>query len=186
VTAPADTLERRVRRLEDRAEIAELVARYCIAMDDRDVDAFPSLFTPDVQIRSGDGVMDSRGFEAVSAMFVQRFAVLGPSHHFTHDRIVEFDPHDDDAATGTVLAHAEMNRRGEPMVAAIRYADSYARHEGRWKFRRRELRFFYYVRAAEYLDALGPGLALRNRAYDTPRAADWPEGTAAWRRFHGG
>lgn len=177
-------LEERVRRLEDRAEIAELIARYCVAMDDRDVDAFPRLFTPDVRIRSGDGAMDARGLADVTAMFTGRFAVLGPSHHFTHDRVVEFDGGDGDAARGLVLAHAEMNRRGEPMLAAIRYHDVYARHDGCWKFRERELRFFYYVRTAEYLDALGPGLAARNRAYDAPRAADWPEGGAAWRRFH--
>ena len=174
----------RLRRLEDRAEIADLVTRYGLAMDDRDVAAFDALFTEDVRIWSADGVMDSRGFGPVTEMFKGRFAVLGPSNHFTHDRLVEFDDADPDRATGLVLSHAEMQRRGQPMLAAIRYRDVYRRVDGRWKFAERGLSFMYYVPTAEYLDALGPGLAKRNRAYDEPRAADWPESLATWREYY--
>lgn len=178
-------LERRIRRLEDRTAIAELIARYCLVMDNRDVDAMPGLFTPDVVIRSADGVMNTSGREAAVEMFKGRFLVLGPSNHFTHDRIVTFDEADPDRATGLVLAHAEMNRRNQPMLAAIRYEDTYRRHEGRWRFSSRSLSFMYYVPTAEYLDAFGPGIAHRNRAYDTPAAADWPEKLATWRKYYG-
>ena len=179
-------LERRIRRLEDRVEIGELIARYGLVMDDRDLTAMPSLFTPDVTIRSADGVMNATGRDTVVALFRGRFAVLGPSNHVTHDRIVAFDDADPDRATGIVLSHAEMNRRGGPMIAAIRYHDEYRRHEGRWKFASRLLSFFYYLPSDQYLDALGPGLAKRNRAYDEPRAADWPEPLATWRQYYGG
>ena len=67
----------------------------------------------------------------------------GPSNHFTHDRIVEFDHMDPDRATGLVSAHAEMQRQGQPMLAAIRYQDVYQRCEGRWRFRERGLSFVY-------------------------------------------
>ena len=50
-------IERRIRRLEDRVEIGELIARYGLVMDDRDIDGMPALFTPDVVIRSDDGVL---------------------------------------------------------------------------------------------------------------------------------
>ncbi|MFO1394425.1 MAG: nuclear transport factor 2 family protein [Steroidobacteraceae bacterium] len=179
-------LEARLRRIEDRMEIGELVTRYGLAMDDRDVAALDGLFTPDVRIWSADGVMDASGFDRVVEMFRGRFAVLGPSNHFTHDRLVTFDEADADRATGLVLSHAEMQRRGQPMLAAIRYHDVYQRSGGRWKFRERGLSFMYYVPTAEYLDAMGPGIALRNRAYDEPRAADWPESLPTWRRYHGG
>lgn len=178
------TLERRLRRLEDRVEIGELVMRYGLVMDDRDVDAMPQLFTPDVHVRSADGVMDARGRDAVCAMFMGRFAVLGPSNHFTHDRRVEFDPDDDDRATGLVLSHAEMQRKGQPMLAAMRYHDVYRRHEGRWCFAERLLSFMYYVPTVEYLDAFGPGLDRRMRAYDTPMPADWPEPLPTWKRYY--
>ncbi len=183
MTAP-DDLERRTRRLEDRAEIGELVARYGLVMDDRDVAVMAELFTPDVAVRSADGVMNATGLDAVVAMFRGRFEVLGPSNHFTHDRIVTFDEDDSDAAGGIVLAHAEMNRKGQPMLAAIRYADRYRRHLGRWRFAERVLSFFYYVPTAEYLDALGPGLATRMRAYDDARPADWPEGLDTWKKYY--
>lgn len=185
MTTP-DNLERRIRRLEDRVEIDELIARYGLVMDDRDLATMPSLFTPDVTLRSVDGVLDAAGVAQVVEQFRGRFKVLGPSNHVTHDRIVTFDEADPDRARGLVLSHAEMNRKGGAMVTAIRYQDEYRRHEGRWRFASRMLAFFYYVPAAEYLDALGPGLARRNRAYETPRAADWPEPLATWRQYYGG
>lgn len=180
------SLEQRIRQLEDRVEIGELVARYGLVMDDRDVDALPGLFTPDACVRSGDGVMQARGRDALLAMFCARFEVLGPSNHFTHDRLVTFDPSDPDRASGIVLSHAEMNRRGQPMVTAIRYHDRYRRHDGRWCFEERLLTFMYYVLTAEYLDAFGPGLAKRMRAYDKPVPADWPESLPTWQRFYAG
>lgn len=178
-------LERRIRRLEDRAEIGELVTRYGLAMDDRDVDSFESLFTADVRIWSADGVIDASGYDAVVAMFRGRFAVLGPSNHFTHDRLVEFDAADAGRATGLVLSHAEMQRQGRPMLAAIRYLDVYRRVDGRWKFAERGLSFMYYVPTAEYLDAFGAGLDRRMRAYGVPQPADWPENLATWKRYYG-
>ena len=139
------TLEERVRHIEDRVAIGELIARYCLVMDNRDVDAIESLFTPDARVWSVDGVMDARGRQAAVEMFKSRFTVLGPSNHFTHDRIVEFDHMDPDRATGLVLAHAEMQREGQPMLAAIRYQDVYQRCDGRWRFRERGLSFMHDV-----------------------------------------
>ena len=177
-------LEARLRRLEDREAIKELIARYGLVMDDRDMQAMPSLFTADVHIRSPDGVMDARGRDAVVDMFEGRFAVLGPSNHFTHDKIIRFDDADPHRAYGTVLSHAEMNRKGQPMLAAIRYSDTYAREDGMWRFAERIFAFFYYVATEEYLDALGAGLGTRMRAYAEPTAADIPESLETWQRYY--
>lgn len=143
------TLEERVRHLEDRVAIGELIARYCLVMDNRDVDAIESLFTPDARVWSADGVMDAQGRQAVVEMFMGRFTVPGPSNLFTHDRIVEFDHMDPDRATGLVLAHVGMQRNGQQILAAIRYQDVYQRCEGRWRFRERGLSFVHDVRAAQ-------------------------------------
>ena len=48
---PATGLEARIRRLEDRFEINELIARYGLVMDNRDRAAMPALFTADVEVR---------------------------------------------------------------------------------------------------------------------------------------
>ena len=180
------TLEERLRELESRTEIGELVARYGLVMDNRDMAAMPSLFTHDVRIRSGDGVMDSQGREAAIELFRSRFKVLGPSNHFTHDRIVTFDPANPERATGIVLSHAEMNRLGQPMLTAIRYHDEYRVEDGAWRFASRILHMVYYVPTAQYLEVFSPaGLATRNRAYGKPTPADWPESLATWREFYG-
>jgi len=177
-------LAARIRRLEDREAIKELIARYGLVMDDRDMDGMPGLFTADVRILSRDGVMDARGRDAAIALFRGRFTVLGPSNHFTHDKIIRFGD-DPDEATGIVLSHAEMQRKGEPMLAAIRYTDRYRREDGAWRFAERLFDFFYYVPTAEYLDALGPGLATRMRAYEEATGADIPERLASWRAYYG-
>jgi hypothetical protein len=114
-------LATRIRRLEDRVEIDELIARYGLVMDDRDMRGMPDLFTADAVVRSLDGVMNCRGREALIDLYRGRFKVLGPSNHFTHDRIVTFDDADPDLARGLVLAHAEMNRRGPPPGGAGEY-----------------------------------------------------------------
>ena len=94
-------------------------------MDDRDLAAFPGLFTDDVVLTSADGVMNATGLATVIELFRGRFVVLGPSNHFTHDKLLTFDDRDPETAGGLVLAHAEMNRNGRAMVAAIRYHDRY-------------------------------------------------------------
>ncbi|RPI12500.1 MAG: hypothetical protein EHM60_11675 [Lysobacterales bacterium] len=129
-------------------------------------------------------MIDATGYDAVVAMFRGRFAVLGPSNHFTHDRLVDFDAADPDRANGLVLSHAEMQRQGRPMLAAIRYQDVYRRVDGRWKFAERGLSFMYYVPTTEYLDAFGAGLDRRMRAYESPRPADWPENLPTWKRYY--
>ena len=179
-----DTVIERLQRLEDREEIKALVARYCMVMDDRDIDGISQLFTPDARVRSLDCVMDARGRDDIVEMCRGRFEVLGPSNHFTHDKIISFGD-TPGQATGTVLSHAEMNRKGQPMLAAIRYSDRYARDDGNWKFAERVFAFFYYVETREYLDALGPGIAMRMRAYESPMAADIPEGLQTWKDYYG-
>lgn len=180
------TLEERLQELESRTAIAELIARYGLVMDNRDMANMPALFTHDVRIRSGDGVMDCVGREAAIELFRGRFKVLGPSNHFTHDRIVTFAEGNPEQATGIVLSHAEMNRLGQPMLTAIRYHDEYRVEDGSWRFAARVLHMFYYVPTAQYLEVFQPeGLGTRNRAYGTPTPADWPESLPTWRAFYG-
>jgi hypothetical protein len=42
----------------------------------------------------------------------------------------------------------------------------------------------YYVPTAEYLDAFGPGLDRRMRAYEHAVPADWPEKLPTWQRYY--
>lgn len=176
--------ERRLQRLEDREEIRALAARYTFMVDDRDIAGIEALFAPDARFRSKDGVMDAKGRSAVMAQFDQRFAALGHGAHYSHDHVIWFDDRDPDKAFGRLSSHAELVRNGAPMVAALRYADEYARIDGRWAFAERLLSFFYYLRADDYAASFG---ALRRvKAYDRPQEADYPEALESWRRYREG
>ena len=169
-TALAD----RLRRIEDRLDIAQLQARYTIHIDDHDLDRVAELFARDGRFRSADGVMDAQGREAVCEQFRKRFAALGFGFHVTHDHVITLDPEHPDQATGFVSSHAEVVRNGAPMLAAMRYHDRYVREDGAWRFADRLLHFFYYLPVADYSAALPT--AGRMRAYGDIRPADLPEG----------
>jgi SnoaL-like domain len=176
------TMKQRIARLEARAAIRELVARYCFTIDERDIEGIGECFTRGGSFRSLDGVMNAVGREAVITQFHGRFAVLGPSNHFTHDHLIEFDERDAALATGIVNSHAEVVRNGEPMLASLRYHDEYRLEEGRWRFHVRTLAFFYYLKPLDYRSAFGD--SLRNRAYQNPQAADFPESLPTWQRYY--
>ena len=148
----AQTIEQRIHRLEAREAIRELVAGYCRVIDNRDVDGIAALFTPDARFRSRDGVMNASGREAIIQQFHGRFAVLGPSNHFTHDHSIWFEGDDGLHARGLVNSHAEVVRNNEPMWAALRYEDEYRFEDGAWRFADRLLLFFYYLPVREYAD----------------------------------
>jgi ketosteroid isomerase-like protein len=172
----------RIARLEARIAIRELVARYCFTVDERDIDGIAQCFTQDGVMRSVDGVMNAAGREAVIAQFHGRFAVLGPSNHYTHDHIIEFDEGNPRSARGTLNTHAEVVRNGELLVASLRYQDRYAFEDGRWRFAERVLAFFYYSRPADLPEVMRS--TLRNRAYAQPVEADYPERSAFWQRYY--
>jgi hypothetical protein len=166
-------LEARIRRLEDIEEIRSLITRYGVAMDERQMDETREMFTPDARLTSKDGVFAAVGLESILETYAGRWEVLGPTYHYVHGTTIDTDPDDPGRATGVVTGHAEVVRNGQAMVVALTYNDEYRRHDGRWKFAARELGFFYYTRADQYVETmLSPN---RNRAYDEPRPADYPE-----------
>ena len=57
------TIEQRLRRIEDRLAIHDLVHLYGFVMDERDLTGLDSLFTEDAHLGSDDGVFDATGLE---------------------------------------------------------------------------------------------------------------------------
>ena len=87
---PAGTLEDRVARLAATDEIRQLVAKYCLALDMRDLDALCGLFPADVRVSR-----DSSGRAALKAWFndTLRNQFTGTAH-VTGNHIIEFDTPD--------------------------------------------------------------------------------------------
>ncbi len=177
------SLEDRVRALEDEAAIRNLAARYCFVIDDRDLDGIGACFCEDGGFRSVDGKMDATSRQAVMDQYDERFEALGPANHIAHHHEVVLDPSDPDRATGRVNAHAEVVRLGKVMITALRYDDVYRRDpDGQWRFADRLLSFFYYLEPSDYAEYFGR--LDRNHAYDTPHAADIPEGLESFKQYY--
>ena len=165
----SDGLAARVRHLEDRAEIEELIARYAVAVDDRDFDTLTDMFTNDAIFHNVRGI--EQGRDKVIAYYRERLGEFGPTYHIPHARALDFG--DEDHARGIVMAHAELAIGNETYMVALRYYDRYRREQGRWRFHERKVRQLYAMPMAE----LPRGLAkpLRKRwPGAAPAAADLP------------
>lgn len=174
-----DTLAARVRQLEDRRELGDLVARYCIAVDDRDLDTLIPLFTSDARMGHADGSAGGTGEASIRRYYEERLSGVATCFHYPHAQLVDFV--DDDTATGVVLAHAEMAVDDQMVIAAIRYHDSYLREGGAWRFRERRLRFFYLMDVTELPTSIHG--RDRKRWPGPPEPADLPDSLETYRSF---
>ncbi len=171
-------LAARIRRIEDRQEIEDLVRLYFYVMDERDLDSLPRIFTDDAFLGSGDGVFNATGLDTIAQVYGGRFSVLGPTFHYSHGSVTRFSDNRPDEATGVLTGHAEIVREGVPTVVALRYEDTYRRTAAGWRIARRVMSYFYYCAADDYAEVMRT--VDRNRAYDEPHPADWPSA------LHGG
>ena len=165
--------EDRIQRLEDRQEIQDLPVRYGFAVDEHELEAVKALFTPDGCLRTKTGPPKGQGRDGVGEYFAGRFAVLGPTNHFVHGHVIDFDDDDPTVAVGLVSSHAEVYRDGAPMITAMRYHDRYRKLDGKWLFEERVQSYMYFVDAREYPEALGHELRMRTSPDDW-KPADWP------------
>ncbi|MCW5721170.1 MAG: nuclear transport factor 2 family protein [Devosia sp.] len=134
--AQADILAR-LDRLESRDEIRQLISKYSLALDMRDLDAMANLFPADVKVGAGKS-----GRAELKAWFddTLRNQFDGTSHH-VGTQIIEFvDP---DHAVGIVYSKNEHETGAEWVIMQMMYYDHYERIEGRWYFRRRQPLYWY-------------------------------------------
>ena len=130
-------LEARIDRLESIDAIRQLAAKYSLALDMRDADAWVGLFPADVKVGNGES-----GRAALRSWFddTMRKQFDGTSHHIG-GHIVEFD--DPDHAQGVVYSKNEHETGAEWVIMQMMYVDRYERIEGRWYFRRRLPLYWY-------------------------------------------
>jgi hypothetical protein len=160
---PADELAARLRRIEDREELHDLVLRYCRAIDDKDWAAVRELFADQAEL--GNAI----GRDAVVVLLQSGREGFGRTVHTSHGQLLDFLDHDQ--ATGLVTSHAELDVDGQSVVCFIRYYDRYVREEGSWCFARRDLKFLYALPWAEMSIALTDPLPIRWPG-STPAPAD--------------
>lgn len=129
--------EERFDRLESLDAIRQLVAKYCLALDMRDLDALCGLFPEDVRVSR-----DETGRRALKIWFDQtlREQFTGTAH-VTGNHIIEFD--DAHHARGLVYSRNEHETGAEWIIMTMMYWDRYERIDGRWCFRRRLPLYWY-------------------------------------------
>ena len=66
----ASELEERIKRLEDKDEIRDLVIMYGIIMDEHDFEGIERIFTKDASLTSADGVFSASGIEAIKLSLI--------------------------------------------------------------------------------------------------------------------
>lgn len=132
-------VEERLRRLEDRAELRELILTYRRHLDARDLKAYGLLFAAGGEWLGGTGYGKSPA--GITAMLEEKLpgnsSAAGQSswHLVTEPEIALHG----DQATGDVTW--ALVARGDDDAPALRllghYEDTYVREDGRWKFQRR-------------------------------------------------
>ena len=129
-------LDARIRRLEDRAEIEDLVLRYFLAADDDDWETLGQTFADHGSFSAGafPGGSDR---ESVVAFIRADRRNMGVTVHTQNTTLITFT--DDDHAGGVVGAHLELARGGTTVYGAVRYYDTYIRTTGGWRFESREM-----------------------------------------------
>jgi hypothetical protein len=135
------TLEQRIDRLESIDEIRQLVAKYSLSLDMRDLDAHVNLFAHDIRVsREQTGRAHLKRWLDDTL----RLQFTGTSHHIGN-HIIEFD--DPDHAHGVVYSKNEHETPSEGgdewVIMQMLYWDNYERIDGRWYFRRRLPCYWY-------------------------------------------
>jgi len=135
-----DDLAARVARLEDRAEILQLVHEYTRVFDMGDHDAMAELFSEDALIDYGPALGgEMRGREAIRAWLRGIYMFERTSHHLSNVQIW-FDAPDRARGTCYVLAWHQWPDDRPNAVLYGRYEDEYRRTDAGWRIAvRREL-----------------------------------------------
>jgi hypothetical protein len=140
--ASNDSAAARLQRLEDRAEIMELLTAYGATLDRRDFAAFGQLFAEDAEY--GGGRSPTRGRAAIQAQ-LERTIISNPSNLPGPNRHVFFNPSikiDGDRATAHSLGAytvPQVGTQATQLVFFTAYDDMLVRKNGRWLFQRRAM-----------------------------------------------
>jgi uncharacterized protein (TIGR02246 family) len=133
------SVEDRLRRLEDRAEIRRLVQTYRIHLDARDLRAYGLLFAAEGEWLGGTG--SGRSPAGITAMLEERLPGNASESGQASWHLVtepEIALHGDRATGDVTWALVDRGAGDTPTLRLLgHYEDTYVREDGQWKFQRR-------------------------------------------------
>ncbi len=162
----------RIERLLAYEEIRQLVARYAVATDARDLDALVALFVDDVQVGRSD-----RGRVALHAFFDRSLRDVGITILNTGTHMIDFL--DDRHAHGIVYCRGEIQVGNQWVVQAIQYRDDYVQRDAHWYFSRRRHLLWY----GREVGTSPLGLAPADWPAHHTGTGDLPDAWPTWQQF---
>lgn len=142
-----NTVEQRLRRLEDVEAIRHLDATYCRLLDTADWDGLVGLFAPGGEFV---GLASVRGHDELRRFFssLDHSGLTAFWHHVGNHEITV----DGDSAEVRSALWQPCVQDGVPHIAAGRYLDHLVRLDGQWRYRRKQVSFDYFAPLAEGWD----------------------------------
>jgi hypothetical protein len=121
----------------DREAIRDLPLRYCHSVWQKDLDGYVNLFTDDGAMSSNDPTLPrAQGREGLRKMIGQGLETSKP-RPFIHNHVIELlGP---DRAKGTCYVEVRLLRDGKKHLLNAWYNDEYAKVNGEWKFKSRQI-----------------------------------------------
>ncbi|MDH4549906.1 MULTISPECIES: nuclear transport factor 2 family protein [Pseudomonas] len=133
-------LELRIQRLESKAALQDLIARYFVASDDDDFATLATLFSETATFHA-HGQSPLLGPERIVGFIREARTHMGLTIHTPNWTLFEFQ--NEDHATGKVGAHLELAMGGRSLFGAARYLDTYVRENGIWRFSSRRFQVIH-------------------------------------------
>lgn len=135
--AQTGSVEARLKQLEDKEQIAQLLIDYGRHLDSRDLAAYAALFATDGEWIGGFGNVSGR---ANIQAFMEKSLGTGPnrggSYHIMSNFVITVKG--DTATAWSRWTFVTPGDRGAMIAQAGRYDDTFVRETGVWKFKRRE------------------------------------------------
>ena len=135
-SAQTGSAETRLRALEDKEQIAQLLIDYGRHLDSRDLAAYAALFAADGEWIGGFGKVAGR---ANIQVFMEKSLGTGPnrggSYHIMSNFVIAVKG--DTATAWSRWTFVTPGERGATIAQAGRYDDTFVRENGAWKFKRR-------------------------------------------------
>lgn len=119
-----------------RDQIRQLVSRYAVAVDSRDLDTLVNLFVDDVQVGRR-----SFGREALRESFRASLSAVGVTILQVGTHVIDLV--DAEHATGIVYCSGQVQEGDRWIHQSILYRDIYERRDGTWLFVRRVHELFH-------------------------------------------
>lgn len=138
-------LEVKLAELVTKSEIQDLRYSYWYAILDKEVDRLVSLFTEDIVLEYGFGIV-LEGRQAAHDFFTQLLGDAGLVYQVPRGANGLIDLTSDTTGKGRWMVEAITLRHGEDTgsLASVQYFEEYRKVDGEWKLSRMKNEYFYF------------------------------------------